>query len=529
MTSFEASRTQSAAADAAQRLAEFRELRGRGALCTAVTEQMAGDAAEQFLERALGCGEYLRDAITLVTEIATLEEPCLSEPGRRATFPNLIERLSDSFDPAACLLYDRVFAQMIGICRALPQGRALDTGLRDCGLQTEADLLQRKERLRRRPAWRERPEHEAVRKVLVLSRVTLGADVTVSSVVLQKAQQVFPAAERVLLGSSKLGELFGGDPTLRVRAVAYPSGGTLLERLTNWLSISAAVGNEISSLTPPEYVLLDPDSRMLQLGMLPAPGEESRYFFFESRAWGGTGDGRTLSELARDWLNEMLGGSGAVSPRVWLREEDLQAGREAARRLRAGSPFLTAISFGAGGNNAKRRADPFEEQLIRGLLNQGGSVLLDKGAGDEELERANRLVEKLRATGRPALELNAVSIPHLLSGDSGVGRRLATWEGGIGGWSGLVASSDAFIGYDSASQHIAAALGTPVIVIFTADAPSVFRQRWRPTGHAPVRIISEETAGAGQPASAASTERLVRETLRLHNEICSRGETRSPF
>src|ERR1019366_3415154 len=165
------------------RLAEFRELRARGALCTGVTEQLSTEAATAFLDRFESRGEYLGDAITLLAEISTLEEPCLAEPGQRATFPLLVERLSDSFDPRHCLLYDRAFAQMITICRRLPSAAKLDAALRRFGLKSEGDLLERKARLRKRRPMLDVRERQGVRKVLVLSRVTLGADVAITSVV----------------------------------------------------------------------------------------------------------------------------------------------------------------------------------------------------------------------------------------------------------------------------------------------------------------------------------------------------------
>src|SRR4051812_43034127 len=111
--------------EAAARLAQFHELRGRGALCSSVTESLAIDAAESFLACFEMTGEYLRDAITLLAEISTLDEPCLAEPGQRATFPILVEHLSDSFNPRYCDLYDRVFAQIITFCRNLPTEAAL--------------------------------------------------------------------------------------------------------------------------------------------------------------------------------------------------------------------------------------------------------------------------------------------------------------------------------------------------------------------------------------------------------------------
>ena len=496
-----------AAAREAKRLAEFRELRARGALCTTVTEQMAMDAAEGFLEAAQATGEYLADAVTLLAEIGTLEEPCLSEPGQRATFPLLVEQLSDSFDPQACHLYDRAFAQMIFICRALPAGRELDAGLRRFGLQTESDLLARKERLRRRGPWRDTAAQRDVRKVLVLSRVTLGADVAVTSVVLQKAQALFLAAERVLLGPSKLHELFGGDASLRIRGIAYPPGGTLLERLLSWQDVLAAVEEETRGLQLQEYVLLDPDSRLLQLGMLPALAEGSGYFFFESRRYGATSE-RSISELTLDWLNETLGGEDRFLPHVWLREQDAVMGDRMCRKLRAsGAQPVIAVSLGVGGNESKRIQDRFEERLLLGLLQEGCTVLLDKGTGEGELARANRLATAVQKRGWPVEHADATSVLALLARNDALDCRLLTWQGEIGAWSGLIAASDQFIGYDSAGQHIAAALGVPTIDIFTRSAAPLFRQRWHPTGPGVAHIVVEE--GGKEAAANEVLERVM--------------------
>lgn len=474
--------TAEARRQAATRLEEFRKLRARGALCTEVTEQFANHAATTFLDHHRRGGEYLTDAISLLAEIATLEEPCLAEPGQRATFPLLVEQLSDSFDPSDCLLYDRVFAQMISFCRRLPAGQPLDRALRAFGLTNEQDLLERKSRVRHRPPWCDREGHRSVRKVLALSRVTLGADVAVTSVALQKAKILFPHAERVLLGSHKSAELFGSDRSLRIRDVSYQTGGTLLERLEGWLAVVEAVEEEIRNLEPQQYVILDPDSRLLQLGMLPASPEESRYFFFESRGLGGTGT-ETISQLTLSWLNQMFGGEDKLLPSLWLREEDQHLGKTLAAEHRGNGPrHLVAVSFGVGSNPHKRIPDPFEEQLLLQLREEGCAVVLDKGFGDEEEARANYLTSQCGA---------------------------ASFQGGIGGWAGVIAASDEYIGYDSAGQHIAAALGVPSIDIFAAIASPIFRQRWRPTGKGIVKVVAAADFGNGDSTPAAILSEVI--------------------
>ncbi|MBI4459753.1 MAG: hypothetical protein HY648_06815 [Acidobacteria bacterium] len=505
---------QTAIREMAGRLAQFRALRARGALCAEATEQLANEAASSVVRHYHEHGELLRGAITLLVEIATLEEPCLSEPARRATFPVLVESLSDSFDSEDCFLYDKAFAQMICHCRQIPAAAGLDAALQRFGLQTEQDLLERKSRLRQPKFLSDSADQRKVRKVLILSRVTLGADVAISSVILEKARQTFPQAERVLLGSSKLLELFGGDRSLRMRQVRYATEGTLLDRLQSWLPLVAVVEEETRGLRPEEYLLLDPDSRLLQLGLLPVLQDESRYFFLETRRFGGAGQG-PLSQITLRWLNESFGGADEILPSICLREQDTRVAQEICRTLRKnGSEYLEAVSFGVGGNERKRLGDSFEEDLIRSLLEAGVTILLDKGFGSEEIERANRLTERVRAGGWQVVELKPPAIRPEDRFPDQPDCRFIAWEGGIGLWSALIAGCDEYIGYDSAGQHIAAALGVPTVDIFTEAAAPIFRERWQPAGNGMVRI-------AAPPASSDSEQPgpVVAEVLALHQEI----------
>ncbi len=500
----------------AGRLEEFRSLRARGALCTELTDLLATEAASAFLNHFREDGRYLEDAIALLAEIATLEEPCLAETGRRATFPLLVESLSDSFEPRYCELYDRAFAQMVSVCRRLPAGKELDATLRRFGLDREEDLLARKARLRQPRPLLDPADSERVRKVLVLSRVTLGADVAITSVVLEKAKATFPQAERVLVGSSKLRQLFGGDPSLRIREVPYAAGGGLLERLGSWPRLLEAFEEETGHLGAPEYLVIDPDSRLLQLGLLPALRDDARYFFFESRGFGELGQG-SLSEIALRWLNGMFGGQDEILPAVRLRKEDQEVGSEVCRELRRrGGTCLVSVSFGVGGNNEKRLPEPFERSLLRRLLDQGATVLLDKGLGPEEVARADHLMEPVRAGGGSVIELDRETLRQPFRGRP-LRCHLLTWQGDIGTFCGLVAESDLYIGYDSAGQHIAAALGVPTVDVFSRSASAVFRERWRPTGSGIVRVVAENPSG-GNPNSV---EAILSEVLGHYQQIRS--------
>jgi hypothetical protein len=202
-----------------------------------------------------------------------------------------------------------------------------------------------------------------------------------------------------------------------------------------------AVWSELRALCDvADALVLDPDSRLTQLGLLPVCSDD-RYHLFESRAYGGDG-GQSLPELAAAWARETLQVDGAC-PYLAL---------AAPAPVRAG----ITVSLGVGENPAKRLPDPFEEKLLALLAATGLPLTIDKGAGGEE---AARVEDACRRAGITA----------------------TFWEGSFAGFAALIAASRLYVGYDSAGQHVAAAAGVPLISIFAGfPAPRMF-DRWRPT------------------------------------------------
>jgi ADP-heptose:LPS heptosyltransferase len=335
-----------------------------------------------------------------------LEEPCAP-----ALFSILVEGLADRFEPALCDAYVRLFSHAIA--------QAAD------GLDAAA-LEARYQRVRRVRSVTIEP-----RRVFVLSRVTLGADVAISSVLLDAAKRRFPHASIVFVGPRKNYEMFAGDARLEHADVAYPRG-SLRDRLAVWNELRLLCGGA-------DHIVIDPDSRLTQLGLLPICADE-RYHLFESRAYGGDG-GQSLSELAAAWARETLQVEDARPYLALAAPAPAQAG--------------IAVSLGVGENPAKRLPDPFEEKLLSLLAATGLRLTIDKGAGGEE---AARVDEACRRAGVHA----------------------TFWEGSFAGFAALIAASRLYVGYDSAGQHVAAAAGVPLISIFAGfPVPRMFA-RWRP-------------------------------------------------
>jgi ADP-heptose:LPS heptosyltransferase len=332
----------------------------------------------------------------------------------RALFGILVEGLSDRFEPALSDCYARLFSQAI----------------------SGADL----ERYRRVQV--PRPITCEPSRVIVLSRVTLGADVAVTSVLMDAAKRRFPKAQIVFAGPGKNFEMFAADPRLVHAPVEYQRG-SLAERLRAWGDLKTLAAGT-------ETVVIDADSRLTQLGLLPI-GELSRYHLFESRGYGGTSD-RALPDLAAQWAEETFGIAGAkayVAP--------------VGKIVDLPRSYI-AISLGVGENAAKRIADPFEPNLLRYLATLG-PLVIDKGAGGEEAARVERA-----ASGQATF-----------------------WEGSFAGFAKIIAGAGLYVGYDSAGQHVAAACGIPLISIFAGfPAPRMF-DRWRPKGNV-IRVENPDPA-----------------------------------
>jgi ADP-heptose:LPS heptosyltransferase len=392
------------------------------------------ELAVELLNHCLRGSQWPEDVLEALTAQALDEDERLAAPATRALFTIVVERLADLFEPRLCDTYARLFARVIE--RGLPELKA--------------------ERLvRRYAAVREvRPVIQTPKDIFVLSRVTLGADVAVTSILLDGARQRFPDARLWFAGPEKAWQLFEHSPGLRHFQVNYGRRAVLAGRLE--------VFHELRErLSQPGALVLDPDSRLTQLGLLPVCPEENHHLF-ESRSYGGDSTA-SLSRLAQQWVRETLG------------VEDAQPWLHPKFHYDFGSQPVTAVSLGVGENPAKRVADPFEEELLKMLAHDNTLVMVDAGApGSEEEERVRRAIQRAGLADE----------------------RIGVHEGSFASFAALIAASSLFVGYDSAGQHVAATLGVPLICVFAGYASQRMFERWAPDSPGPAAVIQ---AGAHDP------------------------------
>jgi hypothetical protein len=362
------------------------------------------------------CNELLEYCLRGEAWPESLLEQALAVDDGRAFLSIVVERLGDLFEPRLCETYNRLFTQVI--------------------LYVAPEMAPRL----RKPIERAVPPESASR-VYVLSRVTLGADVAVTSVMLDAAKRRYPKADVVFVGPRKSYELFEADPRIAHLPAPYARSGALRDRL-----------QASANLWLDDGIVIDPDSRLSQLGLLSVCNEHN-YFHFPSRSHGGNGD-QPLTRLAARWASEVLGVEGAKPYVASLNSDSAEP------------PADITVSLGVGENFAKRLDDVQEIELLRALADTGASILVDKGGGVEERERVERA---------------------LLPG-------MRTHDGAFAPFAAQIARSRLFVGYDSAGGHVASACGVPLISIAKGFVSVRMAARWRPNGI----VLSESEVGQVQ-------------------------------
>jgi hypothetical protein len=489
-----------------------------------------GRLAAEFLARYRDAGQYLRDNVEHLTLSATCGDDDLRE-GRatEALFGSLVEGLCDSFEPDSVGLYIRVMAQIIQYCRRLDDD--LDDELAAFGLATEQDLVDRGERLRPAPGssallatggWLQDPNRIAM--VIIPSRVTIGADIAITSVLIERLKQKFPEAALILAGAVKTREIFGGNARLFFAEHEYGRRATLMGRFGCWVDLLHTVRDATRGLQPDEFLVVDPDSRLTQLGMLPLAPDEN-YLLFPSREYMASSR-ESLASLASDWSGQVFGmGIDVQLPAITMMPGDASIGHAAIAALGGGgSRPVVSVNFGVGENDKKQVGEEFELAILDFLLGTGAIVILDRGAGSSEKRRTDSLVARLaskraaeNASGEPelgsgehkmpscgtaGLEVDEAGLKAILQGTPAE-VDLLVFNGRVGLLAGLIAASDLYIGYDSAGQHIAAAAGTACIDVFAGYSSPRMLDRWRPTGAGKSTVID---AGRGRSIAEIAEE-----------------------
>ena len=165
------------------------------------------------------------------------------------------------------------------------------------------------------------------------------------------------------------------------------------------------------------------------------------------------GSASPLGQITSQWIERTLGYANALP---WVLPPKIDDSEK----------WDVSVSFGFGGNHAKRVGEQFELSVLKELSNRGYSVILDEGGSAEEQLQAKRI-----------------------AGLTGC----QTHQGSFASFLKCIQQSRLYIGYDSAGQHAAAALGLPSITAFKGFVDARMLSRWSPWGRGRNVVIEIDT------------------------------------
>lgn len=435
--------------------------------------------------------DHERSAAQALGLAAASPDPAVSGPALAACFNGLVEPLNDRLDAAGRARYARVFPALVWPVLAADDD--LRSALAACGVADEERLVARYQRIRAGA-----PTVTAPNRVVVLSRVTIGADILLTSVLIQRLRRAWPAAELLLVGDAKLEPLFSRLAGVRLVPLAYRRRGHLGQRLRAWLELRAVV----AGLAPD--LVVGPDSRLDQLGLLPVV-DEGRYTLWENLL--PPGPGESLARILDRWVAGWLGqeATPAVDPALGLDHPRLALAATLAGAL--GQEPILAVKLDHGGNPAKALPREGAALLLRTARRLGWRLLLDRGFGDRELVESDRL---LAAAGLEAVDLDEGSRigrdPTTLAAGALADAAVVRFHGSIAGWAAACSICGHALSYDSVGHHLAAALGVPLTTVFAGHGDPRFPVAWQAVGPGPRRQFLVE---AGERADPACWQRLA--------------------
>ena len=450
--------------------------------------RLSRQIAHSFMDSYLKDCHYEEDYIDLLCEMTTFsEDNDLTGIAARALFRIIIESLCDDFEDLQTETYNRVMAQLISFCRRLPSGQDLDRCLNDFEILNHNVLLDRIKTIR--GDGKHLARQKDVKKILLLSRVTIGADVAITSIIIQRLAELFPKAEIVLIGGRKLDEVYGGNPRIRLQKVDYNRKGGLIERLSSWQLVLHIIQQELADCPLENTILIDPDSRLSQLGVLPIIPED-HYFFFDSRSDTSFASNMSMAQLTNTWITKVTGKEDFRYPKIWPRSSDLKKAAGFYSELKkCGARRIIVTNFGVGVNQRKKVGWRLEKELLLSLLQEPDTVIvLDKGFGDEELRDSNLLLEAVKDNGFATRDAAFGTAP-----DNGISNGVIGMQTRIGEIAAIISKCDEYIGYDSACQHIAAALEIPCLTIFAGSNNMRFIRRWSAFSPNSCQIVHVDT------------------------------------
>ncbi|MFA5101092.1 MAG: trehalose-6-phosphate synthase, partial [Candidatus Omnitrophota bacterium] len=458
--------------------------------------------------------------------------PGLAYTGRNLLIGRVVEHLADSYSNRGMMVNFELLARMIQFARVLPEGQRLNRMLNEFDIITQEDLLRRVHLLLEKRTRFSPEQRKKIVKIFIPSRVTIGSDILLTSMIIDKGRSAFPHASYVIFANKNTHQHFFDDAgypalSISIHHLDVQRRSLLIDSLGYWVEIVEHIAKQTDGADDGSWIAIDPFSRLTQSGLLPLARHIQNEYLFQASCQANETRIVSLGEKCSTWLEAQFGDSGKRGwPRLYLKKAHTQFADSISRQFGFNEKFVISMKLGSNGDMFKKAGRDikenidFEESLISRLLAQGKDVLLDKGYGDEITE-ADEIIAALRKAGNQVIEIADDNYEHEQFPMDTLRPFLIAWEGKpgetIGKFAALTRYTKLYIGYDSMGQHMAAACEIPVITIMAGAPTDAFYHRWTPYSRATVKPVRVTEAKRGR--SNEILEEIIAKVAEIENEI----------
>lgn len=421
----------------------------------------------------LALPKFVAQCIDFLTENTNNRDIYVYSAALHAIFSNLIEWSNDQFIPHLRENSDRIMARVVWSSRLFSPH--ISSHLRECGIQDDRALWERQQAL----AFDESVIKKTPKCVGIFSRVTYGADILLTSIVIRHVIKRWPDVDVVVLGDRCIAGLFEGVKTVDVEDIKYPRRGLLVDRILSVLRIEQVLKEYEMDL------IINPDSRLDQLGLVPFRCNIPMLLWHPTCPLNQTSG--SLAVSIDKWLSRRLGTIPSCRPGIFFSKIFQQC---ASQWKNIFGPNTIAVKLHHGGKPSKGLPFEYEIKLLERLASCGWRILLSKGTGIREEMESNDLVHKLGWEYWDVQENDHGKSRLIRFGETNIDEcKLVRFYGSLPGWAAAVNGCGMALNYDSVGQHIAAALNVNSVVVFRDFPNERFIQAWTPPSKAVVKVV----------------------------------------
>ena len=443
-----------------------------------IAEKRAYEAVNEFIA-GMEKDNINIGKIKEITELAFIKDEETAKRMIEPVFGVLVNDLKKSFTKKEGDIYLQIFPYFI--LAAKEKSHIVQKWFEKMHISSTSpieDLYSRSLDLRKPKTLMSIEDKNKIKKAIILSRNTIGAEACINGIIINRAMANLPNAKIIFVDTTNSGRHIFNHPRISSISSFVNSEGkeisllwdrhniSVLSRFEYTANLSDFIEIETSGLDEKEFIVFDADTRLSQTGAMPICAPD-RHYFIDTVLKNDNEKVESLGRLCNDYLNRIFQESGMHYPKIFLPKEEIKKVKEFRKTIP--SKKIIMLHFGSG-LKSKSLSLEFEKKLALVACNYGTPIIILPPV-DWEMEKIKSTISFLEENGKVK------------------GKDFFTFGAPLSTFVSLINEMDLCICYDSQSQHMAASLGVPFITLFTGYINKTFLQRWTPISENFFKII----------------------------------------